>query len=195
MEVHNLCDQALLSALIGPRSAERILKDFNGCLAPLVSDKNATSQLNSRQKTRLLAARELVRRVLTEELTARDLLSSPKVVAEYLRLHFAGREYESFVVLFLDTQNALLASEEMFRGTLNQTSVYPREVIKRALFHNAAKVIFAHNHPSGVAEPSRADELLTETLKRALALVDVCVNDHFIVCGNASMSFAEKGLL
>jgi DNA repair protein RadC len=110
-------------------------------------------------------------------------------------LIFAGQEHESFVVLFLDAQNRLIVSEELFRGTLTQTSVYPREIVKEALRKNAASVIFSHNHPSGVAEPSRADELLTNSLKQALALVDVKVLDHFIVAGAAILSFAERGLL
>lgn len=99
------------------------------------------------------------------------------------------------MVLFLDAQNRVLAQEELFSGTLTQTSVYPREVVKRALHHNAASVIFAHNHPSGVAQQSRADELLTTSLKQALALVDIRVLDHFIVAGNSTLSFAEQGLL
>ena len=116
-------------------------------------------------------------------------------VRDYLRLHFAGQEHETFLVLFLDAQNGLIASEELFRGTLTQTSVYPREVVKRALRHNAGAVIFAHNHPSGVAEPSRADEALTQALKQALALVDVKVLDHFVVAGTCAIGFAERGLL
>jgi DNA repair protein RadC len=100
-----------------------------------------------------------------------------------------------FLVVFLDAQNRLIAAEEMFRGTLTQTSVYPREIVKRSLAHNAAAVIFAHNHPSGLAEPSRADELLTSTLKQALALVDVKVLDHFVVGVASALSFAERGLL
>ena len=100
-----------------------------------------------------------------------------------------------FYALFLDAQNRLIAAEEMFRGTLRQTSVYPREVVKRALQHNAGAVIFAHNHPSGVAEPSRTDEILTETLKNTLSLVDVKVHDHLIVAGGTIFSFAERGLL
>ena len=107
----------------------------------------------------------------------------------------AGRDYEVFMVLFLDAQNRILEAEEMFRGTLTQTSVYPREVVKRSLVHNAAAVIFAHNHPSGVSEPSRADELLTQSLRQALALVDVKVLDHFVIAGSGVMSFAERGLL
>ena len=122
-------------------------------------------------------------------------LSAPTAVRDYLRLRLADREHELFVVLFLDAQNRLIACEELFRGTLTQTSVYPREVVKAALRHNAGAVIFAHNHPSGVAEPSRADELLTSALKQALALVDVKTIDHFVVAGTAAVSFAERGLL
>jgi DNA repair protein RadC len=107
----------------------------------------------------------------------------------------ADREHEVFVVLFLDAQNRLIACEEMFRGTLTQTSVYPREVLKMALKHNAAAVIFAHNHPSGVAEPSRADEMLTQALKQSLAMVDCRTLDHFVVGGTSITSFAERGLI
>lgn len=114
---------------------------------------------------------------------------------DYLQLILHGREYEVFVVVLLDAQNRVLASEEMFRGTLTQTSVYPREVVRTALRHNAASVIFAHNHPSGVTEPSQADQLLTNNLKQALALVDIKVLDHFVVAGAAAVSFAERGLL
>jgi DNA repair protein RadC len=142
-----------------------------------------------------MAARELVRRWLHEELQSREVFSSPAAVREFLQLHFAGREYESFLVLYLDAQNRLLEYEELFRGTLTQTSVYPREIVKAALVKNAASVMFSHNHPSGVAEPSRADEALTQSLKAALALVDVRVLDHIIVAGPVALSFAERGLL
>ena len=114
---------------------------------------------------------------------------------DYLRLTLGRREHEVFVALFLDAQNRLLVAEELFRGALTQTSVYPREVFKRALAVNAAAVIFAHNHPSGVAEPSRSDEMLTASLRMALALVDVRVLDHLIVAGPTTVSFAERGLL
>jgi len=124
-----------------------------------------------------------------------DALNSPQAVRDYLRLRIADREHEVFVVLFLSAQNRLIACEELFRGTLTQTSVYPREVVKAALKHNASSVIFAHNHPSGVADPSRADELLTQTLKQALSLVDCKILDHFIVAGDKTISFAERGLL
>lgn len=122
-------------------------------------------------------------------------LSSPAVVRDYLRLLLAPLPHEVFMGIFLDAQNRVLAVEEIFRGTLTQTSVYPREVVKRALAHNAAAVIFAHNHPSGIAEPSRSDEVLTGSLKQALTLVDIKVLDHFIVGREAAMSFAERGLL
>jgi DNA repair protein RadC len=122
-------------------------------------------------------------------------LTTPQAVRDYLRLRIADREHEVFVVLYLDSQHRLIAAEELFRGTLAETRVYPREVVKAALRHNAAAVIFAHNHPSGVAEPSRADELLTQALKQALALVDIRTLDHFVVAGAKVVSFAERGLI
>ena len=154
-----------------------------------------TPGLGSAKLAQLRAALELARRALREEISARDALSSPRAVRDYLRLALAGREHEVFVVLLLDAQHRVIAFEELFKGTLTQTSVYPREVVKCALKHNAAALIFAHNHPSGVAEPSHADEILTRSLKGALALVDIQVLDHFIVAGTRTMSFAERGLL
>ena len=144
---------------------------------------------------KLKAGVELARRLLREEMTQGDALTSPEAVRDYLRLSLASLPHETFVVLFLDSQHRLLAADELFRGTLAQTSVYPREVVKAALARNAAAVIFAHNHPSGVAEPSRADELLTQALKQALALVDIRTLDHFVVAGHRVVSFAERGLL
>ena len=141
---------------------------------------------------------QIIQRAL-EILSARtrsgDALTSPSAVRDYLRLALSGKEREFFLVVFLDAQHRVLGIEELFSGTLTQTSVYPREVVKAALKANAASVIFAHNHPSGVAQPSQADELLTRQLKEALALVDVKALDHFIVAGNQAMSFAERGLL
>ena len=125
----------------------------------------------------------------------RDSLSSPRAVQDYLRLTLSTCEHEEFWALWLDAQHRCIAAQRLFQGTLTQTSVYPREVVKAALGHNCAAVIFAHNHPSGVAEPSHADEILTRSLKGALALVDVRVLDHFIVGGPRTMSFAERGLL
>jgi DNA repair protein RadC len=138
---------------------------------------------------------EIARRALKEKLSSGNALNSPSAVRDYLRMKLQALPHEVFVVLFLDAQNRVIGSEELFRGTLTQTSVYPREVVKRALHHNAGAVIFAHNHPSGVAEPSHADETLTQALKQSLALVDVRVLDHFIVAGSGVLSFAERGLL
>jgi DNA repair protein RadC len=143
----------------------------------------------------LQAIFEMSRRALQEQMRERDTLTSPQAVRDYLKLKLGSLQREVFLVLFLDAQNRVVATEELFAGTLTQTLVYPREVVKRALHHSAAAVIFAHNHPSGVAEPSGADELLTKALKGALALIDVRVLDHFVVAGNASVSFAERGRL
>ncbi|MBK1680117.1 RadC family protein [Rhodocyclus tenuis] len=144
----------------------------------------------------LQAVLEMAKRSLNAELRAATVFSSPGAVRDYLRLRLAGLQHEVFFALWVDAQNRLISAEELFRGTLTQTSVYPREVVKIALAHNAAAVILAHNHPSGVAEPSRADEALTHELKQALALIDVRVLDHFIVAGTAlPLSFAERGLL
>ena len=144
---------------------------------------------------KLAVARELLLRDLAERMKAEPVLSAPAVVRDWLRLYCANLEYEVFIILLLDAQNRLIAAQELFRGTLSQTSVYPREVVKATLARNAAAVMFAHNHPSGVAEPSRADELLTQSLKQALALVDVRVLDHFVVAGTSLVSFAERGLI
>ena len=144
----------------------------------------------------LQAVLEMSRRALVEGMKQNDAMSTPGAVRDYLRLHLAGLGHEVFFALWLDAQNRLIAAEELFRGTLTQTSVYPREVVKKALHHNAAAVVLAHNHPSGVSEPSSADEFLTRELKQALALVDVRVLDHFIVAGQSRpLSFAERGLL
>jgi len=143
----------------------------------------------------LQAIAEMARRALNEEMRSGDVLNSPRAVREYLQLSLQGRQQEVFVGIFLDAQHRVVATEELFHGTLTQTSVYPREVVKRALFHNAAAIIFAHNHPSGVAEPSNSDRLLTEELKKSLGLVDVRVLDHLIVAGAGCLSFAEQGML
>ena len=134
-------------------------------------------------------------KVLQARMRAGEALSSPSAVRTYLQLKLAPLPHEVFAVVFLDAQNRVLAFEELFRGTLTQTSVYPREVVKAALAHNAAAVILGHNHPSGVAEPSRADELLTRSLREALALVDVRLLDHMVVGRGEVVSFAERGLL
>lgn len=151
--------------------------------------------LGAAKYAQLQAVMEMARRALKEQVMQTNALTSPQAVRDYLRLQLMGREYEVFVAVFLDTQNRALAVEELFRGSLKETSVYPREVVKRALAHNAGGVIFAHNHPSGVAEPSHADEAITRTLKQALALIDVRVLDHFIVATGEGVSFAERGIL
>jgi DNA repair protein RadC len=143
----------------------------------------------------LAAAHELLVRAANRHLAGRSVLDSPTLVKDYFRVHFAGAERETFIVVFLDAQMRVIACEELFTGTLTQTSVYPREVVKRALHHNAGGVIFGHPHPSGQCEPSRADEYLTQTLKSALNLVDVRVLDHMVVAGTNCTSFAERGLL
>jgi DNA repair protein RadC len=133
--------------------------------------------------------------VLADRVKPGVTLSSPQVVKDYLRLAIGLLEHEVFCVVFLDAQHRVIELRQMFRGTVTQTSVYPREVIKESLALNAAAVILAHNHPSGAAEPSRADEHLTQTLKTALQLVDVRVIDHLVITANATVSFAERGLL
>lgn len=181
--------RALLEELIGADATEA---RYEGALRPLfeANQHSAGEELGP-----LLAARELMRRWLAEELKRQEAFASPDAVKQFLQLAFAGQSYESFVTLYLDAQHRLLEAEESFRGTLTQTAVYPREIVKRALHWNAAAVLFAHNHPSGVAEPSRADEHLTRVLRESLSLVDVRVLDHFVVAGNTVKSFAERGML
>jgi DNA repair protein RadC len=170
-----------------------------GGLAALFTAKRADLSglpgLGDAKFSQLQAVLEMARRTLAETLRSGDALSSPAAVRDFLRLTLTGREHEVFLAVLLDAQNRVLACEELFRGTLTQTSVYPREVVKYALRHNAAAVILAHNHPSGVAEPSHADQVLTQSLKQALNLVDIKVLDHFIVAGNSALSFAERGLI
>ena len=155
----------------------------------------AVNGVGEAKYVQLQAVLEMARRALAEQMTTVDALSSPQAVRDYLKLTLARLPHEVFVAVFLTAQNRVIAVEEIFRGTLTQTSVYPREIVKRSLAHNAASVIFAHNHPSGEASPSQADRSLTRALADALALVDVRVLDHFIVAPGASLSFAEQGIL
>ena len=195
-EIQWLSDGDLLALMVGPKTAQQLLKEVNGSLAALLLNEAAAAyDPKPKVQAELKAARELVRRSLREALRRGNVLSSPAVVRDFLRVTLEGRDHEVFLVVFMDAQNRVIVTEEMFRGTLTQTSVYPREVVKRSLFHNAGAVIFAHNHPSGIAEPSRADEALTQALKQALALVDVKVLDHFVVGTGCCMSFAERGLI
>ena len=168
---------------------------LTGIFAASQADLSQVHGIGASKYVQLQAIFEMSRRALDEQMQVKDMLSSPQQVRDFLCLKLGGLSREVFVVLFLDAQNRMINSEEMFSGTLTQTSVYPREVVKKALHHNAASVIFAHNHPSGIAQPSQADELITKELKQALALVDVRVLDHFIVAGNTTFSFVERGLL
>ena len=151
--------------------------------------------LGPAKRAEIVAVLELARRALTAQLKQQTLFDSPHAVRDYLQLQLGSRPHEIFAVMFLDSQHRLIVLEELFRGTLTQTSVYPREVVVRALALNAASVVLAHNHPSGTAQPSRADEALTQTLKAALGLVDVRVLDHFVVTSTEAVSMAERGLL
>lgn len=202
-----LSDAELLAILlrVGTRGRSavdlaRMLLEHFGSLTRLFNasadEFTAIPGMGSAKSVQFQAVLELARRALQEELSRRDLFATPEAVRDWLRLHLSHLPHEAFVALWLDAQNRLIAYDELFRGTLTQTSVYPREVVKAALRNNAAAVILAHNHPSGVAEPSQADSLLTASLKSALGLLDVKLLDHFIVAGNARpLSFAERGLL
>ena len=172
-----------------------LLERFKGVAGIFGADLAGVKGLGPAKRAQFEAALELARRSLKDELRTGSALTSPGAVRDYLRLAIADLQHEVFVCLWLDAQHRVLAFEELFRGTLTQTSVYPREIVKAGLKANAAAVIFAHNHPSGAAQPSQADELLTRNLKDALALVDVKVLDHFIVAGRQAISFAERGLL
>lgn len=180
--------------------ARDLLVSFDGNLARLAAastkDLARLPGIGPAKAAQLAATLELTRRALAGSLKVKDALASPQAVRDWLRLSLGSLQHEVFVALWLDSQNRLIGSEELFRGTLTQTSVYPREVVKRALANNAGAVILAHNHPSGLAEPSRADEVLTSSLKQALALIDVKLLDHFIVTAGAEpLSFAERGLI
>jgi DNA repair protein RadC len=201
-----LSDAELVALFLGTgmpgRSALELARELLGRfgrLSRLLSaggvELDAVPGIGAARSAQIAAVMELARRALCEEMRARDCLASPAAVRGYLRLRMQDLAHECFYCVFLDAQNRVIVAEELFRGTLTQTSVYPREVVKHALRHNAAAVILAHNHPSGVAEPSLQDQALTRTLTEALALVDVKVLDHFIVAGGACLSFAERGLM
>jgi DNA repair protein RadC len=200
-----LSDAELLAVLLrtgvrGKSAVElaRELLDRFGSITRLLEEGPAlrgVKGLGDAKSAQFAAAIELARRSSKEELKSGAALTSPGAVRDYLRLAIGGRPHEVFVCIWLDAQHRVIKFDEPFRGTLTQTSVYPREVVKMALQVNAAAVIFAHNHPSGVAQPSQADEMLTANLKEALALIEVKVLDHFIVAGQQAISFAERGLL
>ena len=178
--------------------AQELVVRFGGVAGLLHTPADALKTvkgLGPAKRAELVAVLELARRALAQQLTQKPLFNTPQAVRDYLQLQLGGLQHEVFAVLFLDSQHRLIAREEMFRGTLTQTSVYPREVVKQALTLNASSVVLAHNHPSGTAQPSRADEALTHTLKAALALVDVRVLDHFVVTASQAVSMAELGLV
>ena len=166
-----------------------------GLLHATPDDLKKVKGLGPAKRAELLAVLELARRAVAQRLQERTVLADPSAVKQYLQLHLARRAHEVFAVCFLDAQNKLVATEELFRGTLTQTSVYPREVALRALHHHAAAVVLAHNHPSGAVQPSAADIALTQNLRAALALLDVRVLDHIIVAPGQALSMAEQGLL
>jgi DNA repair protein RadC len=166
-----------------------------GLLQATAQSLQLVKGLGPAKQAELLAVFELARRALSQRLKEREAFETPDAVKQYLQLQLAHKNHEVFAVLFLDSQNRMLAMEELFRGTLSQTSVYPREVVMRALHHQATAVVLSHNHPSGSVRPSRADEHLTQTLKASLALVDVRVLDHIIVSQGQTLSMAEQGLM
>jgi DNA repair protein RadC len=178
--------------------ARDLLSRFGSLRELLVADSEALADfpgLGPAKVVQLQAALEMGRRFLGEKLVRGDALSSSRDTRDFLQAQLRDRESEVFCCLFLDNRHRVLAFEELFHGTLNGTAVYPREILKRALQHNAAAVILAHNHPSGVAEPSRADELLTARLREALELVDIRLLDHVVVGDGDMVSFSERGLL
>ena len=166
-----------------------------GLLAASTDDLKRVKGLGPAKRSELVAVLELARRAMRQRLSERAVFDTPDAVKHFLQLKLSTRAHEVFAVLFLDVQNRLIALDEMFQGTLTQTSVYPREVVLRALKHQASAVVLSHNHPSGSVQPSRADEMLTQTLTTTLALIDVRVLDHVIVAPGEALSMAERGLM
>jgi DNA repair protein RadC len=178
--------------------AQSLLERFGGLaglLAARPEDLSAVKGLGPAKRAEIAAVLEIARRVLAQRLAEHPSFEQPQAVKDYLRLNLGELDHEVFAVMFLDVKHRLLKLEPLFRGTLTHTAVHAREVVKRALALNAAAVVLAHNHPSGAAEPSRADELITATLRQALQLVDVRVIDHVVVGRGGTVSFAERGLL
>ena len=175
--------------------AEAGFDGIAGLLGATADDLKRIKGLGPAKRAEIVAVLELARRAMAQRLQERTVFDTPDAVKHYLQLHLAARKQEVFAVLFLDVQNRLIALEEMFTGTLTQSCVYPREVVLRALHHQASSVVLSHNHPSGTVQPSRADEMLTQTLKTTLALIDVRVLDHVIVAPGEALSLAERGLM
>jgi DNA repair protein RadC len=200
-----LSDADLLGVLIGETNAAAILQDGLSSLVTalnklttnpvhVVRDCASTFEVQG-PLAKVAAALELATRVALIEMSDKPLMRNPTQVKDYLIMALGKLEYEVFQVIYLDTQHRVISSEEAFRGTVNQTAVYPREIVKRALQLNAAALVVSHNHPSGELEPSNSDHLLTKHLKEALQTVDVRLLDHIIVGGNKTLSFSERGLL
>ncbi len=178
---------------LGKQLLDRFDGSISAMFAATLPEFSRLNGLGPAKFAQLQAVMELAQRAIREQIQSGQTLGSPEAVKLYLRMTFSQRAHESFVVLFLDVKNRLIMCEEMFRGTLTHTSVYPREVVKAALKHNAAGLLLAHNHPSGSPEPSESDLVLTRSLAQALALVDVRILDHFVVAGPHVHSFAEHG--
>jgi len=203
---HTLSDAELLAIFlrtgVSGKSAIDLARDllegFDGLRALLETDQETFCRyhgLGPAKYVQLQATLEIGKRHLMARLQQGDALTSPELAQQYLITQLRHHPHEVFACLFMNNQHQVLAFEPLFRGTIDAASVYPREVVKRALEHNAAAVIFAHNHPSGVAEPSRSDEYITEKLKQALALIEVRVLDHFIIGNGETVSLAERGLM
>ena len=179
--------------------AQDLLQRFGGLAGLLQADASSLRQVpglgGPAKRSELLAVLEIARRAMGQRLAERPVMDSPEALAHWVQMHLADKGHEVFAVVFLDAQQRLVALEELFRGTLNETLVYPREVVQRALHHRAAAVVLAHNHPSGLVNPSRADRVLTERLQAALRLVDVRVLDHLVVAPGAWASMAREGWL
>jgi DNA repair protein RadC len=198
VELLALCLRTGAAGLGVLQLAERLLGRYGG-LAGLLhatpAEMAASAELGPAKRAQLLAVLELSRRALSQQLRAAPVFDSPQKVKDFVALRLSALRHEVFAVMYLDSQHRLIEMQELFQGTLAQTSVYPREVLRQALVLNAGAAILVHNHPSGVAEPSRADERLTESLTAALRVIDVRVLDHLVVGAGAVVSFAERGLL
>ena len=191
----DLPDRTLLATLVGTEQADALLARANGRLWPMLREAQRMSYTVTQglPPSTLAAAIELVKRMLVSEAESRSVLTSPDAVRNYLKLELGQRPVEAFVCLMLDAQHHLIAAVELFRGTIDQTAVYPREVVRAVLECHAKALICVHNHPSGTAEPSQADIILTQALKSALATIDVPLLDHLIVAGPEVLSMAEHG--
>ena len=187
MDTQLLTDKQLIALILGEKTAEKL---YSGRLLPLMCGEGGSDP-----HPRLSASLELTKRALQEQLKRSDCLTSSQLTRQYLKAHFLGQPYESFVVLFLDNQHRVIEVRELFKGTIDGSMVHPREVVRECLRWNAAAVIFAHNHPSGVSEPSQADTTITRRLKNSLALVDVRTLDHLVVGSDSVTSLAERGLI